>query len=276
MAGLRWGAEFASGDAMRIYDEVMRPRMFDPWAVLLLDVAAVAIGERVLDVGTGPGTVARLAAQRVGPSGRVVGADLSAAMLAIARSKPAAEGAAAIEYVQCPAGALAVPTAEFDVVTCQQALQFVPDRVAAASELRRAARPGGRLAVVVWSALEDSPAFAALASGVREVLGGDAAEAYRNGPYGFPDAEALAGVLRAAGWREVDVRRRELPVVFEEGAGQLAHALAPSPIASGVAALGEAGYDRLVGAVAAAAAPLTDGAGVIRALGAANVATAVA
>jgi ubiquinone/menaquinone biosynthesis C-methylase UbiE len=260
---------------MRVYDEVMRPRMFDPWATLLLDEVAVAVGERVLDVGTGPGTVARRAARRVSRTGRVVGADLSPVMLGIARGKPTPEGAATVQYVRCRADALAVPDGAYDVVTCQQVLQFVPDRVAALAEMRRAARPGGRLAVVVWSDLEDSPSFAALTAGVRQVLGARAAEAYRAGPYGFTDPTALADALRAAGWREVAVRRRELPITFEGGASQLVQALAPAPIAADVAALDDAGFAALVEAVAAAAAPFTDGAGICSTTSA-NVATAVA
>jgi ubiquinone/menaquinone biosynthesis C-methylase UbiE len=273
---LRWGPEFASGDAMRTYDDVMRPRMFDPWAAVLLDEAALAPGERVLDVGTGPGTVARLAAERVGAAGRVVGVDLSPAMLAIARAKPTPDGAAAVEYVRCTADALPVPDASFDVLTCQQVLQFVPDRVAAVAEMRRATRRDGRLVLAVWSELEESPMFAALADGVREVLGPQAAQAYRNGPYGFPEAGALADVLRAAGWREVEVRPREAPMTFEGGAPQLLLALVPSPIAADVAALDRDGFARLVAAVADAAAPLTDDDGAIRAVSVSNVATAAA
>src|SRR5437870_3406876 len=72
---------------MRVYDEVFVPRMFTPWAELLLDEIALRAGEAVLDVATGPGTVARVAAQRVGSSGHVHACDLSPAMLALARSK---------------------------------------------------------------------------------------------------------------------------------------------------------------------------------------------
>ena len=72
---------------MNFYDEIMVPRMFEPFAELLLDQVNLLSGEAVLDVACGPGTVARLAALRVGPSGRVTGCDLSPAMLELARSK---------------------------------------------------------------------------------------------------------------------------------------------------------------------------------------------
>ncbi len=101
-----WGARFAAAALapMTVYDDILVPRMFGPWANVLLDELAVAPGEAVLDVATGPGTVARLAASRVGPRGRVVGCDFSPAMLAIARGKPPMPGAAPVSYVRVPRG----------------------------------------------------------------------------------------------------------------------------------------------------------------------------
>jgi ubiquinone/menaquinone biosynthesis C-methylase UbiE len=100
-------------------------------------------GCSVLDVASGLGPVARLAAQAAGPDGRVVASDISAAMLAVASARPYGPGWAAIEYRQCPASAIAAEDDSFDVVLCQHGLQFFPDRAAAAAELRRVAGPGG-------------------------------------------------------------------------------------------------------------------------------------
>src|SRR6185369_1286568 len=94
----------------------MVPQLFEPWARLLLDQAGAGPGDELLDVACGPGTVARLAAALVGPGGRVTGCDVSPAMLAVARSKPGT--GAPLDYVECPADALAVPAAAYDVVTC--------------------------------------------------------------------------------------------------------------------------------------------------------------
>jgi ubiquinone/menaquinone biosynthesis C-methylase UbiE len=77
---------------MSVYERVTVPRLFARWAELLLDELALVAGEAVLDVACGPGSVTRRAAARVGPSGRVVGCDLSPAMLAIAGAKPAVSG----------------------------------------------------------------------------------------------------------------------------------------------------------------------------------------
>ncbi|HEX9970113.1 MAG TPA: methyltransferase domain-containing protein, partial [Acidimicrobiales bacterium] len=114
---------------MEVYDQLLVPRMFQPLAEVLLDAVEVAPGERVLDVATGPGTVARVAAARVGPTGSVTGADISEAMLTVARGKPAVADGAPLTWVESPACPLAgVEDGSFDAVTCQQGLQFFPDR----------------------------------------------------------------------------------------------------------------------------------------------------
>jgi SAM-dependent methyltransferase len=133
---------FSVGSVAGTYDEIYVPRIFIPWARLLLARAALRPGEAVLDIATGPGTVARLAAEQVGRKGRVVGADFSEAMIAIARAKPPSAGAAPIEYLVSPAAPLAITEGGFDVVTCQQGLRFFPDRAAAVREMHHALKPG--------------------------------------------------------------------------------------------------------------------------------------
>ena len=85
-----WSASFAqaSKGAMSYYDDIMVPRLFDPWAHLLLDKVDPKSGQDVIDVACGPGTVTRLAARRVGLSGTVTGCDLSPAMLDLDDRRP--------------------------------------------------------------------------------------------------------------------------------------------------------------------------------------------
>jgi len=271
-----WSARFASAsdDAMRRdYEGILVPRLFVPWADVLLDQLALEPGQKVLDVACGPGTVARAAARRVGPSGRVTGADFSPAMLAIGRGKPPVDGGAPIEYLEGPADKLDVADDDVDVVTCQHGLQFFPDRPAALAEMRRVLRPSGRVGIAVWRSVAECPPFDALADGIAEVLGEPLAATYRSGPWGFADPDELAALLDAAGFTEIAVTRHELPLEFDGGAAQLVDTLPVAAIAQDVAALDEAGHRRLVDAVARAAAPITSD-GVVRSTAAANLATA--
>ena len=271
-----WSARFASAgnDAMRDdYEGILVPRLFVPWAELLADQLELAPGEAVLDVACGPGTVARIAAQRVGAGGRVTGVDFSPAMLAIAREKPPVAEGAPLEYLEGPADHLGVPDHDVDVVTCQHGLQFFPDRPAALADMRRVLRPGGRLGVAVWRSIAECPPFDALADGIAEVLGNQVATVYRGGPWGLGDADELMSLIDGAGFTDLAVARYELPLVFEGGPAQLVDTLSIAAVAADVAALDDKGHQDLVAAVARAAAPLMDG-DAVRSTAAANLAIA--
>jgi len=252
MSGARWSESFgaAARSSIDVYEGVLVPRMFAPWGGLLLDELELAAGEAVLDVACGSGSVTRLAAARVGSRGRVIGCDLSPAMLAIAGAKPAVSGGAAIEYHEAPAERLPIDDGTIDVVSCQQGLQFFPDRPAALAEMRRALRPGGRLGVAVWTEIDRSPPFRAVADALEAVVGGDLAERYRGGPWGFPDGERLGELLEQAGFDEVRVSRRVLPVTFEGGPAQLVSTLAVTPLAGEIDQRPDEDRRRLVGTVA--------------------------
>ena len=255
-----WSERFASApiDAMQVYEDIFVPGLFIPWAKLLLDAVGVAPGEAVLDVACGPGTVTRLAAERVGREGRVVGADISAAMLTIARSKPAPVGGH-VDYVETSAAPLAVGTAEYDVVVCQQGLQFFPDRRAALLEMARVTRPNGRIGIAVWANIEQLPAFAGLMHAIADALGADVATRYESGPWGLPSLADLAAEVAATGLAELRAEARSIDVVFKGGAARFAETLAASPVAADVAALDAAGRKRLADAVAEHLGPLEVG-----------------
>lgn len=252
MDSASWRTSFAglAGSHLAVYDEVMVPRMFDPWARLLMEMVEVKAGEAVLDIACGPGTVARVAAERAGPTGRVVGCDLSPGMLERARAKGPVDGGAPLEYREGPADALPAADAEFDVVTCQHGVQFFPDRPGAVREMRRVLRPGGLSGVAVWRAIEHLPPLAALGAGVEEVAGRELADRYRGGPFGFGEPDALGKLFEDAGFTEVTVTERVLPIRFEGGPAQVVSTLAPTPIAEGIDQLSAEQKAALVAAVA--------------------------
>ncbi len=256
---VQWSATFASAstDAMSFYDDIMVPRMFEPWARLLLDEVGVEYDQAVLDVACGPGTVTRIAAERVGARGKVTGCDLSPAMLELARAKEPVLAGAPIDYLECSAEALGVADHTIDVVTCQQGLQFFPDRGKALAEMRRALRPGGKLGISVWCTAEDNPPFLALANALEEVLGAEVANTYKEGPWGFGDAAALVRLADVAGFTDVDVRRFELPIVFEGGPGQLMLTLRASAVATILAELSESAVAAFSSAVREATRHIT-------------------
>ena len=133
-----------TAEAAEAYEALFVPAFFAQWPPSLLDAAGVSVGHRVLDVACGTGVVARSAAERVGSTGSVVGVDLSAAMLGVARRiRPD------LEWRQGDAGALPFGAAEFDAVVSQMAMMFFPDPTAALREMRRVVRPTGTVGVLV-------------------------------------------------------------------------------------------------------------------------------
>lgn len=140
------------GDAPRIYDAQVA-RFMAPFVAALV-AACVRPGDAVLDVACGTGFAARAAADAAGEGARVAAVDLNPAMIAHARSvTPSTRG---IEWREASALELPYDDATFDVVLCQQGLQFFPDPVAGLREMARVLRPGGRLGATVWAASERS------------------------------------------------------------------------------------------------------------------------
>src|SRR5918996_1361185 len=170
-----------SGNAAEVYERQLVPVMLAPWAPKLIDLAEVRPGMQVLDVVCGTGVVTRLAAERVGTAGRVVGLDINAAMLSVALGLPPVCGAT-VEWFEASALEIPLPDAVFDVVLCQHGLQQFPDRSTALREMRRLLAPEGRLALCVWSQIEGSPGMAALAEALGRHVGAEAA-ANRRAPF---------------------------------------------------------------------------------------------
>jgi arsenite methyltransferase len=133
---------------------------------VILETLGLREGQRVLDIGCGPGFLASEMAGVVGAGGAVHGIDVSPSMLEVAARRDAAEGAAPIELSEQDASHLSFPDASFDVAVSTQVYEYVEDMPAALAEARRALAPGGRLAIldtdwdsIVWRS-EDEPLMA--------------------------------------------------------------------------------------------------------------------
>jgi SAM-dependent methyltransferase len=194
------------GNVPENYERFLVPSIFGPFAVDLIDAATPHPGERVLDIACGTGIVARTAAPRVGSRGVVVGLDTSAPMLETARSAAASEGLS-IEWREGTAMKLPLPDRSFDVVLCQQGLQFFPDRPAALREMHRVLAPGGRLMVSVWCSIDRSPGFAVLAEALTRHISPEAGALMTSGPFGLSDTEELRSLVAGANFGGITIRQ---------------------------------------------------------------------
>lgn len=126
----------------------------------LLDRAAVQAGMRVLDLACGAGSQSLRAAERVGPGGRVVAADISGVMLEHVRRSAARAGLQNVETVESAAEDLQVPHESFDAAICRMGLMLFPAPAKAVQAVRRALRPGGRFSALVFSTPANNPFMA--------------------------------------------------------------------------------------------------------------------
>lgn len=191
-----------SGSEPEAYEQYKVSRLFEPLARLFLDRVPLHVGNRVLDVACGTGIVARLAAPRVAPSGKVVGLDLNEGMLAVARAHAPANGAP-IEWKQGDATALPFAAGTFDAVLCQQGLQFLTDKPRALLEMHRVLVPDGTLALNVWG--KASRYNVALADALARHCNGDVAKRSL-APFALADATAVRALVMQAGFSEVELR----------------------------------------------------------------------
>jgi ubiquinone/menaquinone biosynthesis C-methylase UbiE len=192
-----------------MYEHWLVGPLFRPWAEIALDAVKLTPGDHVLDVACGTGIVARIAKERLGDTGNVVGVDISSDMLAVART-----AAPSIDWRAGNAGALPLEDKErFDVVVCQQGMQFFPDKPAAAAQMRRALSKHGRLAVSTWRSDDEIPFFRDLRRVAERHLG-----AIADQRHSFGDAPALEALLRDAGFQDVRSKTLSRSIRFEDGA----------------------------------------------------------
>jgi arsenite methyltransferase len=143
--GRAWAEDLGYPDELAAVPEIAVESfagVANPWAMGRLEH-----GERVLDLGCGAGTDTLVAAQMVGPEGRVTGIDMTPEMLVKARAAAGALGAANVELVEAEAERLPFPDASFDVVISNGVIDLIPDKDAVFAELERVLRPGGRIQI---------------------------------------------------------------------------------------------------------------------------------
>ncbi len=141
----RYGWDLAVADYDRYWVPVLRG-----CSERCLDLAALQPGERVLDVATGTGVAAFLAAAAVGPAGEVVATDLAEKMVDATRQEAARRGVANMSFERVDAEDLGFPDASFDAALCVLGLMYPADPQAAINQMHRVLKPGGRAAVCVW------------------------------------------------------------------------------------------------------------------------------
>ena len=232
-------------------------RMIEPFGDAAMKAADVQPGERVLDVGCGCGSTSLALARAVGPTGRVLGIDVSRQMLDAARRLAATQATLPLDLVEADAAVDTLPGAQ-DLLYSRFGLMFFDQPAAALRHLRGALRPGGRCAFVCWGAPRDNPWAMAPLMAARQALGHNPppADPLAPGPFAFADAERLRGLLAEAGFAGIGIERFDAPVTLGASAREAAlHCLQIGPVSRLAREVGAAQEPLIRDAIEQALAP---------------------
>jgi SAM-dependent methyltransferase len=179
---------------------------------LMLDMAGVGAGARVLDVAAGAGGQTLAAARRAGPSGSVLATDISSNILGYAEQTARDAGLRNVAVRVMDGEALKVDAGTFDAVISRVGFIYFPDQESAFGGMRRALRSGGRLAGIVYSTPEANRFFSIPVSVIRRRAGLPAPAPGQSGPFSLGGPGVIEDLYTRTGFADVEVRRVSAPL----------------------------------------------------------------
>lgn len=191
-----------TGSIPQIYQQLLVPMIFAPYARDLAGRIEKACPQRVLETAAGTGVVTRELVTQLPADAAITATDLNEPMLSQAK---AGLPDARIAWRQADALALPFEDATFDVVACQFGVMFFPDRVKGHAEARRVLAPGGRLFFSVWDRIEDNHFADVVTQALAEVFPADPPRFMARTPHGYSDPELIRDDLRRAGFGEIAI-----------------------------------------------------------------------
>ena len=189
-----------------------------PVTEIMLDMAEIGPGKRLLDVAAGAGDQTLLAAERVGPTGYVLATDISSNILEFAQANARQAGFGNIETKVLDGENLDVTPASFDAVISRVGLIYFPDQQKALAEMKRALKPGGRVAAIVYSTPENNRFFSVPVGVIRRRANLPPPLPGQPGPFSLGGAGVLESVLREAGFQNVEAKTVKAPLHMKSAA----------------------------------------------------------
>ena len=186
-----------AGSVPKLYETLMVPMIFQPYAEELKERVAATNARRILELAAGTGVVTRALATIENEALSIVATDLNQAMLdqamAVGTARP-------VTWRQADAMALPFAGGEFDAVVCQFGAMFFPDKPKAFAEARRVLRPGGVFIFNVWDRIAENEFADTVTTALEGVFPGDPPRFMARTPHGYHDPELIARDLTAGGF----------------------------------------------------------------------------
>jgi ubiquinone/menaquinone biosynthesis C-methylase UbiE len=208
------------GDAVAAAWERHREQLFEDQRAVsewLVDQVGPRPGQTILELAAGPGETGFLAAERVGPDGRLISTDLSPRMIDAARRGAEAHGLANVEFRVMDAQQLDLPDASVDGVLSRFGVMLMPEPARALHEARRVLRDGGRFAYAVWGQPDRNPWLTTFVGAIAQSGHAPPGDPFGpGGPFSLAAAEANRELVAAAGFSDVHVEEIESAFRFDD------------------------------------------------------------
>jgi SAM-dependent methyltransferase len=189
-------------ELVRVHEQYLVPAIYAQWANRVAEIAEIEVGQQVLDVGCGTGTLSRAVRLETGLTGKVIGLDVNQAMLDSAqRQSPK------IDWQIGDATAMSFKDNQFDRVLCQFSLMFIKNRVAAIKEMLRVCKKEGLVVLATWGPLHHGGAYDVLINIVRNHVGNDAAKKMSS-PWALGKPGVMDALLLSSGVNEYECHER--------------------------------------------------------------------
>ena len=192
-SGARWAANLERLDLM-----------LQDFGDAAIAAAAAQPGEHILDIGCGSGTSTFMLADHVGPSGHVLGVDISEQLVELARA--ATPKATPVEFRLADAATAPLPAESFDLLFSRFGVMFFDDPVVAFAHMRGALKPDGRIAFVCWRSAAENDWVRLPMAAVRDFVPMAPTDPDAPGPFAFGNRDRLTDILSAAGFSNIDVK----------------------------------------------------------------------
>ena len=192
-------------------------RLFAPIEALIVEAVMAKEAREILDVGCGTGATALAVQRALGQSGRVTGVDISEPMLALARTRAAAQHCSARFLLADPEAGLP-DAAAFDMIVSRFGVMFFSDPVRAFTNLRRAARPGASMCLVAWRSAAQNPFMTAAERAAAPFLPAlPARDPEAPGQFAFGDEGRVRRIVEDSGWTWIGIRPVDIACTLAEG-----------------------------------------------------------
>lgn len=209
-----------AGSIPEIYDRLLVPLIFEPYAQDLAERTAKLAPRSVLEIAAGTGVATRALAAKLPASTTILATDLNEPMLDHARKRLVKDGR--VEWQQADALALPFQDANFDTVVCQFGAMFFPDKSAAFKQAKRVLRPGGRFLFSVWDRIVYNEFADEVTRALEQLFPRDPPHFLSRTPHGYYDPDVIRRDLEAAGFQNLAIDTLEAdsraPSPFEPAA----------------------------------------------------------